>query len=314
MADDHTFLLPLAIDDTGQTGARVPDKFLAVQWLRVPGGEPTPALEAMCRRLVSGEPAGPAVSKKALSRPGKLRPPMPAAAYPEFPKQEPGQMLRFSLRVVGWGVKSTWVFFRQLPRWIKIVVYLWIAVVLLDKGCTPGRHHSADLSPASAQKLKAISDQYRGSTNKADVAKLGAQIAREFSEDSPDPDANHGALLAIPFTAPPGDAAAEKLADAAFAQVYGRISISHSGHVGLSKDPLDSQDVSATLQRARSAHSNYVLSGAVENLGASQVLTVKIVTVSDGEVRWTKSYPSAAADPAKIADEVNAEVPALDDD
>src|SRR5579862_1393799 len=40
MADDHPFLLPVAIDDTMQAGARVPDKFLAVQWSRVPGGQP----------------------------------------------------------------------------------------------------------------------------------------------------------------------------------------------------------------------------------------------------------------------------------
>src|SRR5215475_9983735 len=57
MADDHTFLLPVVIDDTTQDGARVPERFLSVQWLRVPGGRPTPALEALCRRLVSGRPA-----------------------------------------------------------------------------------------------------------------------------------------------------------------------------------------------------------------------------------------------------------------
>ena len=56
MADDHPFLLPVVIDDTNQAGARVPERFLSVHWLRVPGGRPTPALEALCRRLVSGQP------------------------------------------------------------------------------------------------------------------------------------------------------------------------------------------------------------------------------------------------------------------
>src|SRR5262249_31722026 len=55
MADDHTFLLPVVIDATSEMGARVPEKFLTVQWLRVPGGQTTPALEALCRRLVAGE-------------------------------------------------------------------------------------------------------------------------------------------------------------------------------------------------------------------------------------------------------------------
>src|SRR5580692_4896421 len=31
MADDHTFLLPVVIDDTSEAGARVPERFVAVQ-------------------------------------------------------------------------------------------------------------------------------------------------------------------------------------------------------------------------------------------------------------------------------------------
>ncbi len=54
MADDHLFLLPIVIDDTDQAVARVPEKFLAVQWLKVPGGRPTSALESLCRRVASG--------------------------------------------------------------------------------------------------------------------------------------------------------------------------------------------------------------------------------------------------------------------
>ncbi|HEV2443867.1 MAG TPA: toll/interleukin-1 receptor domain-containing protein, partial [Steroidobacteraceae bacterium] len=54
MADDHVFLLPVVIDATTEAGARVPEKFRAVQWLRAPDGHPTAALEALCRRLASG--------------------------------------------------------------------------------------------------------------------------------------------------------------------------------------------------------------------------------------------------------------------
>jgi len=68
MADDHTFLLPVAIDDTPQADARVPERFVSVHWLRVPGGRPTPALEALCRRLVCGPPVGKS-SKKAPNQP-----------------------------------------------------------------------------------------------------------------------------------------------------------------------------------------------------------------------------------------------------
>ena len=39
MADDVLFLLPIALDDTHEAGARVPERFLHVQWLRLPNGE-----------------------------------------------------------------------------------------------------------------------------------------------------------------------------------------------------------------------------------------------------------------------------------
>src|ERR1700688_1211563 len=82
MADDRTFLLPVVIDDTAQSGARVPERFLSVQWSRVPGGRPTAAFEAVCRRLASGQPSPQALTREAP------RPATPAAAstgkLPEF--------------------------------------------------------------------------------------------------------------------------------------------------------------------------------------------------------------------------------------
>src|SRR3974390_1866818 len=90
MADGHPFLLPIVIDDTDQAQARVPEKFLTVQWLKVPGGEPTPALEAMCRRLGSRKSAPPASPKRATSRLTKQASAR-VLSYPEFPREEPGQ-------------------------------------------------------------------------------------------------------------------------------------------------------------------------------------------------------------------------------
>jgi TolB-like protein len=313
MADDHTFLLPIVIDDTDQAGARVPEKFFAVQWLKVPGGEPTPALEALCRRLISGDDT-PAPPKKAVSRRANAATPALALRYPEFPREDPGQRMRFCFAVAGWALRSARIFFRRLPRWIRVLAIIWLVVVLLSKGCSPRHHPSAELSPADAEKLKAIASQYQGSSNKADVAKLGVQIAREFSDEAGDKATERGPLLAIPFTAAAGDAAAEKLADSTFAQVYGRISISHPGHVGLSKEPLSSRDLGAALERGRANHATYILYGTVDGDGAMPALTVKIVGVADGQAVWSKTYPAAGADPAKIAAEADSELPSLDDD
>jgi hypothetical protein len=207
--------------------------------------------------------------------------------------------------------------------------------MLLSRGCTPESHRTEkidktdkthELPPPTVQRLKEISHAYRGSVNQADIAKLGTQIAHEISGDAADDAAQRNPLLAIPFTAPAGDAAAEKLADSSFALVYGRIAMTHHGQVGLPKDPLPSGDLAAALERGRAARSTYVLWGAVESQAAAtegsaphatkaaQSLTIKIGSVEDGTVVWSKSYPAPAADPMKIAAEVTANVPALEDD
>jgi hypothetical protein len=36
--------------------------------------------------------------------------------------------------------------------------------------------------------------------------------------------------------------------------------------------------------------------------------------MEDGTVLWSKAYPLAGADPAKIASEVDSNIPAVDDD
>ncbi len=121
--------------------------------------------------------------------------------------------------------------------------------------------------------------------------------------------AGHRAVLAIPFAAPAGDVSAEKLADAAFAQTYGRPSVSHRGQVGLDKDSVDSNEPSAALALARSSHSTYVLYGAVGSGEAAQVLSVTVAKVKDGSAVWTRSYPLVGADPAKMAEDIDSKVP-----
>jgi TIR domain len=328
MADDHPFLLPIVIDATDQAGARVPEKFLTVQWLRVPGGQPTAALENLCRRIASGGAAEFQAARKEPSRAGgaaKAGAPVLSPGFPEFPREEPGQRVRFWAHVVGWAFRSAWLVYKRWPRWIRIIVSLWLCGLLLSRGCTPAARHrtdkTAEMPPAAVEKLKEISGAYQGSANKADIAKLGSQIAAEISGATAEKSAERKPLLAIPFTTPAGDAAAAKLADSVFALVYGRIAMTHHGQVGLmTKDAPPSEDLAAALERGRAARSTYVLWGAVESqaaesrAAATQSLTIKIASVEDESVVWSKSYPVPAADPKKIAAEVNANVPSLEDD
>jgi hypothetical protein len=314
MADDHLFLLPIVIDNTDQGMARVPERFLSVQWLKAPEGRSTPALEALCRRILGGEGA---------SKTPVRRPPVPrrddrgqAAApllYPVFPSAEPGQKLRFSLAVTAWAARSGWVWFSRLPRWIRILAILWLAVTLLSRGCNRHREVAQDIPPATAAKLRTIAQNYQGSSNKADVARLGAQIARETAGDKENIPSEATPLLAIPFIAPAGVPAADKLADTAFAMVYGRLAVSRHGHVELAEEPLASGELGAALERGIAQHSTYVLFGRIEKAGAAQVLRITIASVEGRSVLWSNSYPVEGSDPAAIAAEVDSKIPALDD-
>ncbi len=314
MADDHTFLLPVVIDDTTQSEARVPERFLNVQWLRVPGGRPTAALEALCRRLASGQSVAPQPAKKSPDQPAAARLPRRDREYPQFPREEPGQKVRFWVQVVGWLFQSAWIFFQRFPRWVRIVVYVWLSIVLLSRGCMPSHERSGSISSADAKKLKEISQNYQGSSNKADIAKLGAQIAQNFTDAAVDKPGQAHPLLAIPFSAPSADPVARKLADSAFAQIYGRIALSHHGLVDLTDEPLSSPDSRAAVEQGRAHHSKYVLYGAVDGQSAAPSLTVSMIVVADGSALWSQSYPVAGADPAKIAAQVESKVSRIEDD
>src|SRR4051812_23311905 len=135
MADDHVFLVPVVIDNTVGETARVPEKFLTVQWSRLPNGQPTPAFEALCRRLATGQVAAIPPPKKADPSPKPSRnhqaPTSPPVQIPEFPRHEPGQNARFYGQAAVWTIQSAWIGFQRLPRWLRIIVYCWVFVLLI---------------------------------------------------------------------------------------------------------------------------------------------------------------------------------------
>jgi hypothetical protein len=317
MADDHLFLLPVVIDDTVESRARVPEKFLSVQWLKLPGGLPTPGLEALCRRLVSGDTAAPSAARKSSRPVGAERASLPSPPPPqrEFPKEQDGQKVRFWFEVVGWVSWSAWAVFKRWPKWVRIVAIVWLGIFLMNRGCSYADHpRSSGLSSSDEQKLKRIAHQYQGSANKADLTKLAAQIDHEFSDADNPSASNRTDVLAIPFATPKGDAAAQAIADSAFAQVYGRIAIAHHGKVGLASEPLPACALESVLARARENQSVYAVCGFVDTHESAQTLTIKIATVANGTVLWSESFPVAGADPEKIAAEVSSKVPSLDDE
>jgi TolB-like protein len=323
MADDHVFLLPVVIDATAEAGARVPDKFRAVQWLRVPEGRATPALEAVCRRLVSGDTGkrpspAPQPARRGREESSGRAPPRPAAELPAFPREEPGQRVRFWFQVAGWALHSAWIGFSRFPKWVRILIYCWAAVLLLSRGCSSSdRHHEAPpprISSTQAQKLKEIAAHHPGNWTAANTTQLLTQIAKEIPAAARDEASTFAPVLAIPFAAPPGDAAAQNVAGSVFTQVYGRLAITRRGKVALAEEPLQTLDASAAMAQGRAHGSSYIVYGAVAGGTSDEQLTVKVITVADGSVLWSKSYPLAGADAAAIAADVIAKLPATSDD
>jgi TIR domain len=310
MADDHTFLLPVVLDDTVQAGARVPEKFLSVQWVRVPGGKPTPALEALCRRLLSGKavvelarrrPDPPTATPRSTARRSTAR----SREYPPFPREETGQKVRFWFQVAGWGMRSAWIFFTGLPRWVQIGVYVWLAIAVMSRSCVPSDERSEKTSRADTRTPRALPAN-AGSLNDTNVTGLGSRIAQAVTAEVGDQLGTGRALLAIPFSAPPDDPAAQKLAASTFASVYGRVGLSRHGQVGVTKKPLRAADLAAALALGRARQARYVLYGAVDQ---AHNLSVNIVSVADGSLLWSHSYAASDADPAtQIAAEVDSRV------
>ena len=140
MADDAAFLLPVVIDSTRDTDARVPEKFRDVQWTRAPAGETPAAFVERMRALLYGAAAVAGVS------PGKADgPEVPVAPGPRAPKK----------------VSAT----TRSPRlpWLKTLAFalpvlvLIIAAVTLIPAWQKREHARSVLLPQLQDKVSAMS-------------------------------------------------------------------------------------------------------------------------------------------------------------
>ena len=58
MASGKTFIVPVVIDDTPESGAAVPDSFSRAQWTRLPAGTPTSQFVEQVKKLLEGKTVG----------------------------------------------------------------------------------------------------------------------------------------------------------------------------------------------------------------------------------------------------------------
>ena len=123
----------------------------------------------------------------------------PAAPYPPFPREEPGQRVRFWAHVLGWLGRSAWMSFQRLPRWLRILIYVWVAIVLNIKD-SPGRTNRS-----SRIRTPGSSKPSQTSTGAAPILRTSPSSARKSPMSSPTtPQAMRGpapcsqSLLALP--------------------------------------------------------------------------------------------------------------------
>ena len=279
MADDVIFLLPVVIDDTAESGARVPDQFLNVQWLRAPDGDSTPALCDLCHRLLTGgvhglhksaaEPAPRAPGRSAPpAKPGKVRHPPP----------------RWLLPVI-----ELW---RWLPRWAKVLV-LVVGLPFVLNRCPSSDAQPITRKPAQQRGVTAATAGTKPDGTTAatpDISSVVQQVedalqrsgvAEGIRRHAPD-------LSLLVFT---GDDTAGNVQQ----ELFNKLVTTKGVRTRLSPMPLKGTTGDVTpADRGKAEGSRLVISAVETKNGAgTNVLRAQLDRVADGATVWTADFPTS---------------------
>lgn len=328
MADDVLFLVPVVIDDTQQTAARVPDKFLTVQWLRAPGGQPTPALEALALRLLAGEHhiaprrsvTAPPIPLRGDPTPPPLTPPAPAAPppMPPFPhapeKGGLGQWLKFFAEAAWWVVTAVWLVFTRLPRWVRWLIIVWILLTVWGP-CRPRGESSRKLTAHDEARIEAevekaiqaaaqmAADAFKDKEKDKDpsappkkrdpariASKIGEEMARRYGGKVAD--AVPKPLLVTPFARESQDSPAGQFAQGVFSSCYGHLLLAGRTDAVISPVLPGVITEAALATVGKRAHADFVLGAHIAKSEENKrTLAVRLVRSEDGTVAWSADYP-----------------------
>lgn len=333
MADDVMFLLPVSIDGTSEIGARVPDKFLSVQWLRLPGGQATPAFEALCRRLLAGDhsapPRPPLSARPPAVKSGTVPPPLSApepapdhahAAPPKPPPfphvPEKGGVLhgiKFLAEIVWWAVTAAWILFKRAPRWLRVLLSIWLVFFLLStcggsKSDNPGERRSSRSKssesdhPAAAEIEKTLEKKLSSS----DLAKAGTELARTIVAGL-EGKLPGRTLTVVPFATglPEGEPA--RFADTVFSAAIGQLIAARPAEAGVSAEPLAVATDAALVAHGKKLGIQFILAARLTDAPPS-ALALRLLRIEDGSVAWTKTFPVDVATAPAVANEIAASV------
>ena len=324
MADDVLFLVPVVIDSTGDGGARVPERFLTVQWLRVPGGQPGPALEALARRLLTVETTPPPRPPPVMGSQRPARPPVHAEGpppMPPFPIKPSGKehRLHYLAQVLWWTITAAWLIFKRFPRWVRFILVLAALSSLFkcsnsgeDGEPPPTKHKPAAPDSDAAAKKEAIKQavvdagkklEQNGKDNvsMSDLMRAGAKLADTVAAEIDKENVVAGQIGIVPFG--PGFQGAEHdLVDAVHTALFGQLAMARPGAV----KPLPAEEAAlaneaALLSQAAKAGHDVLVIARRETTPEGNFLAVRALKTVGGYVVWSGRQPLSSPDAPAMA-------------
>jgi hypothetical protein len=270
MADDVVFLLPIVIDDSQESTARVPEKFLTVQWMRVADGEATKAFHELARRLAAGgahrlhhAPGARATEKSPGPRETRYLPPIDSGP-PD-----------------GWWAKAKY-YWKKLPRWVRVIA--WIALIItLISSCDRCSDNPRPDSSKTGRRTSKSAEQARAI---GDVTKEVQDALRTAGIAAGDVAAARRAADLVFLSGAANDGASSVMSD-----LFGKFVTVSGVKSRLYARPL--KEGETAVQRATAENGRYALS-AVQTAGpdGKDVIRVALEQTKDGAVAWTKDYPA----------------------
>ena len=230
--------------------------------------------------------------------------------------------IKFIAEVLWWALTAAWLLFLRLPKWGRVVVTVWLVITLFSTRCSnsppPAPNHPDRASAETQEAIRAVAADIaqaardaRKNRNPADLARIGNEIAKKFSPGSsggPEGAAFGKKLVMVPFARPTAEGPADKFASAVFASLYGQLTLTHGREVGLFRQPPSAGGDEALIARAKEFGSGFVLTGRPAEDSQPAALTVSLLVVGDGSVKWTGTFPVEGAEPTEVADQIAEQV------
>lgn len=323
MADDVLFLVPVALDDTAEDGARVPERFLSVQWLRAPGGQSNASFGTVLERLCSGDhralPRRTTGGVRARFSDDATRNAPPE--MPPFPPVPDGggllHAIKFFAEVLWWGFTATWTVLLRLPRWTRILIGVWFILLLFstvqcsrieDRSAPAGGRGGANRTSAEGKRNRTPAAAKREgaatSTEGLDLGRLASEIAHVFGEGFSDGPPTGKPLVVIPFSRPNDDSPGGKFAHSVFLSVYGRLVLERRSDVSVIAPPKGEPSPAVLQARAATLGAALVLAAGVEGEGDRRALTARLYSAADSRVVWTRSFPIKSSNDDEVAEAI----------